>query len=306
MSLTCAIPCLLSSARDSPTSRRELLSRFHTPGHVCGRQGAGGRESETDRSRYDRKKEAGHEASGPQLTGTGRCSVSAEKRSERDRSVSSMPKKRGSTEFIPDMTLEVRQDVFHGCPVLEKVAEHHPPFEAGDHHPGAGARVPFGEFTVADAPRDEVLERSDQLRHCLPRRGTQLGVGIVALDGEVHDWTPPPEHLVVRVLLPEEVQDRQQRLGRRRAPCQGAPETLAFRRNRVLEGLEGQRRAAIEMAVDATLPQPGDAHDLGHRGAAIALSVEEARRLGHDPPPSCLALFHLPLKKETGRSLVYK
>src|SRR5262245_43118541 len=60
------------------------------------------------------------------------------------------------------------------------------------------------------------------------------------------------------------------------------------------------------MAVDATLPQPGDAHDLGHRGAAIALSVEEARRLGHDPPPSCLALFHLPLKKETGRSLVYK
>src|SRR5262245_4342252 len=86
----------------------------------------------------------------------------------------------------------------------------------------------------------------------------------------------------------------------------GSQEAVTHPRDRILEGLEGQAAATLEMPIDSALPQPRHAHDLGHGGAAVALGVEEIRRLGHDPPSRCLAFPYSPrppAKKGTNRSL---
>src|SRR5262249_11761600 len=82
----------------------------------------------------------------------------------------------------------------------------------------------------------------------------------------------------------------------------GTLESFAFSRDRILEGLERQLRPAIEVPVETALLHSGDAHDLRHRGAAVAVGVEETRRLGHDAPSRGFAFSHRQ-KRPIGRLL---
>src|SRR5262245_57009953 len=87
-----------------------------------------------------------------------------------------------------------------------------------------------------------------------------------------------------------------------RTSIDGSQETVAHPRDGVIKSLEGQRRAAIEMPVDSAFAKPRDAHDLGDGGTAVALRVEQVRRLNNDAPSGCLALSHAS-PYETDRSL---
>src|SRR4030095_4008980 len=119
---------------------------------------------------------------------------------------------------------------------------------------------------------------------------------------KVHNRAAAVECLIVGGFA-KNTQEREKGIGRRDLALGRPQEAVAHPGHGVLEGLERQRGAALEVPVDSTLPQPGNAHDLGHRRAAIAAGVEETRRLGHDMSPSYLALLHVLSEKETDRSL---
>src|SRR5262249_24255169 len=81
-------------------------------------------------------------------------------------------------------------------------------------------------------------------------------------------------------------------------------ETVPHSRNRILEGLAGQRRPTFKVTVNSALLQSGDAHELGHGSAQIAARIEKSRRADHDALAAGLAFFHPDLStKETVRSL---
>src|SRR5262249_11217333 len=125
----------------------------------------------------------------------------------------------------------------------------------------------------------------------LARGGGEWGMGVFAFHGKVDDRATAMECLVVSGFA-EHVEESEKRLCRRGLVLSGAQETIAHSAHSVLEGLERQRGAAVEVPIYSALAQSSDTHDLGHRGGAIALSIEETSCLGHDPTSRGFAFLH--------------
>src|SRR5262245_31279786 len=186
--------------------------------------------------------------------------------------------------------------------VLVEVSEQQTTLQRRHDHPRASAGVSPWEFSLTHAASNRLLEGANELRHRLARSGAQPRVGVVALDSQIHDWAPAMEGFVAGSLA-KDIEEREERFGRRRATVGGPQEAVTHPGHGVLESLERQAAATFEVPVDPALPQSGDAHDLRHRRAAIALGVEKTGRLGDDAPSRCFALLHAPPRKGTDRSL---
>src|SRR5262249_8105224 len=202
--------------------------------------------------------------------------------------------KKELSESIPHVPLEMLHHGFDRRAILVEVSEQQPALQRGHDHSRAGAGVALGEFTSSYAARDDLLKASDELRHRLARRVAQLGIAVVALDGEIHNWAAAVKCFVVRGLA-KHVEESEESICRRSPALGGAQETVAHRCHAVLEGLERWGGAAVEVSVNSALSQSSHSHDLGHRGAAITLGVEETSRLRDDAAPGCFAFLHAPL-----------
>src|SRR5215831_6317108 len=104
------------------------------------------------------------------------------------------------SKSIPHVPLEMLHHGFDRRAILVEVSEQQPALQRGHDDSRAGAGVALGEFTLSYAARDDLLKASDELRHRLARRIAQLGIAVVALDGEVHNRTAAVECFVVRSL----------------------------------------------------------------------------------------------------------
>ena len=120
--------------------------------------------------------------------------------------------KKELSESIPHVPLEMLHHGFDRCAILVEVSEQQPALQRGHDDSRAGAGVALGKFTLSYSARDYLLKASNELRHRLACRIAQFGVAVVAFDGEVHNRTAAVECFVVRGLA-KHTEKREEPLG---------------------------------------------------------------------------------------------
>src|SRR5262249_22778990 len=153
-----------------------------------------------------------------------------------------------------DIPLEMFQHGLDRRPILIEVAEEDPSLQAGHDHPRTGSRVALRELAGQHASRDQLLDRADELCHRLARCGTQGRIRVVALDSQVHDRTTAIKYFGARAFS-KETEDGEQGVRRGRLTFDSTHEAIALPGDGVLEGLQGQPRAAVKVPIDSALLQ---------------------------------------------------